>query len=300
MAPWPAWRRPRRRRRLFSLVDAVHAQGAALDAALAARHVGLLVGERLVHEGARLVRAGHHAVAAADAGVAVDQHDAVGALERGAGGADVDARRLGAVLAHHRHRMRAAGLDLLELDLADPLRRGRRGRGSRPFSVLQAVTQSVQPLAHLVVSISMPQRTLGLARFTGWHVAGLAACAISISWMPGASIAPPRPTAATPRKPRRVADAGLATRSRAHRSWFAPAARHRARLAGVAAEAVDLHRRVAVAADAEVGLRLATLPVWLLAWQSMQPFRLNFAPRMPPCTVSSRWCFSISMWLRRM
>ena len=41
------------------------------------------------------------------------------------------------------------------------------GFGSRPFSVLQAVTQSVQPLAHLVVSISMPQRTLGLAPAVG-------------------------------------------------------------------------------------------------------------------------------------
>ncbi len=110
---------------LLTLVDAVHAQRAALDAALAARHVGLLFGQRFVHERARLVRAGHHAVAAADAGVAVDHHDAVGALERRAGRADVDARRLGAVLAHHRQRRGALGLDLLDLDLADPLRVGR-------------------------------------------------------------------------------------------------------------------------------------------------------------------------------
>src|SRR3990167_1869813 len=33
----------------------------------------------------------------------------------------------------------------------------------RPCSWVQAVTQSVQPVAHLVVSISMPQRTAGLA-----------------------------------------------------------------------------------------------------------------------------------------
>src|SRR5512137_2546546 len=33
----------------------------------------------------------------------------------------------------------------------------------RPFSVLQALTQSVQPVAHLALSISMPQRTLALA-----------------------------------------------------------------------------------------------------------------------------------------
>src|SRR5664279_611155 len=33
----------------------------------------------------------------------------------------------------------------------------------KPFSLLQAVTQSLQPFAHCVVSISMPQRTLLLA-----------------------------------------------------------------------------------------------------------------------------------------
>src|SRR5487761_2171438 len=33
----------------------------------------------------------------------------------------------------------------------------------RPFSVLQASTQSVQPEAHFVVSISRPQRTFGFA-----------------------------------------------------------------------------------------------------------------------------------------
>src|SRR5574340_800489 len=52
--------------RLLAAVDAVHAHRAALDAALAAWHLGLLRRERLVHEAARLVRAGHHAVAAAD------------------------------------------------------------------------------------------------------------------------------------------------------------------------------------------------------------------------------------------
>ena len=74
-------------------IDARRAQRAALDRALAARRVRLLVVDRLVHERARLVGAGHHAVAAADADVPVDQHDAVGPLERGAGRADVDAGR---------------------------------------------------------------------------------------------------------------------------------------------------------------------------------------------------------------
>src|SRR5574337_219112 len=31
----------------------------------------------------------------------------------------------------------------------------------------------------------------------------------------------------------------------------------------------------------------------------MQPSRLNLAPRMPPCTVSSRWCLRNTMWSRR-
>ncbi len=48
------------------------------------------------------------------------------------------------------------------------------GLESNPFSVLQAVTQSVQPLAHFVVSISMPQRTLGLAPAVGVAAAGAA------------------------------------------------------------------------------------------------------------------------------
>ena len=70
------------------------AQRAAFDRALAARRIRLLILQRLVHEGSRLVGAGHHAVAAADADVLVDEHDAVGALERGAGRADVHAGRV--------------------------------------------------------------------------------------------------------------------------------------------------------------------------------------------------------------
>ena len=45
----------------------------------------------------------------------------------------------------------------------------------------QAVTQSLQPVAHFVVSISMPQRTLALAPARS----GVAGLAISIRWMPG-------------------------------------------------------------------------------------------------------------------
>ena len=82
-------------------------------------------------EGARAVRAGHDAVAAADAGVLVDQHDAVVALERGAGRAHVHARRVLAVLAHERQRLRVAGALVAQAHLADPLRIGR----GRPWPV---------------------------------------------------------------------------------------------------------------------------------------------------------------------
>jgi len=68
--------------------------------------------------------------------------------------------------------------------------------------VLQAVTQSVQPLAHFPLSISMPQRTLLLAPRLG-AVSAVAACAISIRRTPGAIMTPARPAAATLRKPRR-------------------------------------------------------------------------------------------------
>src|SRR5512141_138149 len=71
---------------LLIAIDAVHAQRTALGAALAARHVRILPGDIVEHDRSRLVGAGHDAIAAADADVPVDQHDAVGALERGAGG----------------------------------------------------------------------------------------------------------------------------------------------------------------------------------------------------------------------
>src|SRR5487761_2648994 len=56
-----------------------------------------------------------------------------------------------------------------------------------PFSLLQAVTQSLQPVLHCAVSISMPQRTLLLP-------ASVLPCAVSNNNMPGAMA-----TAAAPR-----------------------------------------------------------------------------------------------------
>ena len=123
---------------------------------------------------ARLVRAGHHAIAAADADVPVDQHDAVGALERSAGGADVDAGRMLAMLAHHR-QPNACGRCACP-SIRPCVSTARRCADARvaliPFSVAQALTQSSQPGAHLLVSISRPQRTLRWHRLLGRARAG--------------------------------------------------------------------------------------------------------------------------------
>src|SRR3989339_1362075 len=109
-------------RRPFTLVHLVHTHRAALDRTHAARHVGFLVAQRLVHKRARLVRAGHHTVAATDTNVFIHQHNAVRALERGASGTDIHTGRLGAVLAHHGQRLGLAGAHFLDFDLANPLR----------------------------------------------------------------------------------------------------------------------------------------------------------------------------------
>ncbi len=85
---------------------------------------GFLVFDRLVNEGARLVGASHDAIAATDANVLVHEDDAVRALERGAGRADVDAGGVGAMLAHHRRGALRARLGIAQRDLADPLRVG--------------------------------------------------------------------------------------------------------------------------------------------------------------------------------
>jgi len=66
-----------------------------------------------------------------------------------------------------------------------------------PFSVLQAETQAVQPLAHLVVSTSMPQRW----SLEAGSPAGRA-CATCIRCTPGATATSPSPADAA-RKPRR-------------------------------------------------------------------------------------------------
>ena len=141
------------------VVAAADAQVAALHTTLAARDPGQLVVHHLMDEAARLVGAGHHAVAAADAGMPVHHHDAVGALERGPGRADVHTGRVLAVLAHQRQVGHPPGQVVLQLDLADPdrllvvpvglgLARLACVWRSSPFSWSQASTQARQPSAH--------------------------------------------------------------------------------------------------------------------------------------------------------
>ncbi len=72
----------------------------------------LVGGVGLVVDEAGIVGAGLHAVTAADAPVVVDHDDAVIALEGGAGGADIEAGGLGAVVAQpwqHQEGGGAAG-----------------------------------------------------------------------------------------------------------------------------------------------------------------------------------------------
>ena len=76
--------------RLQLVLDAVRAE------------VALLGGARVGIDEELIVRARHHAGPAADADVAVEIDDAVGPLVEGAGGADVHARRLLALIAEDR------------------------------------------------------------------------------------------------------------------------------------------------------------------------------------------------------
>jgi hypothetical protein len=122
--------------RILVAVDTLNAERTGLDASLAARHFRILVGQRLMHEGTRLVRTGHHAVTTADADVPVDQDDAVGALHRSAGRADIDAGRIFAMLAEHRQAVNPPVAQVLDVQFADVLRILRAGlAGQAVFGV---------------------------------------------------------------------------------------------------------------------------------------------------------------------
>ena len=285
--------------------------------ALAARHVGLLVVERLVHERARLVRAGHHAIAAADADVLVHQHDAVGALERGAGRADVDAGRLRAVLAHHRRRLLASAGGIAQVDLADPLRVGLRPLPSVPavFLVRRPSRRRRSRWRHLFRSISRPQRTFALA---GRRARAMACCAEGVERDARRSTVALKRGGAV-----QEAIAGSNQRARAdlvilsalHRSLSRkyPMQRRRVlgrkppggsrfgrfRPRGVAFETIDRDRRIGVARSAEmpgigVGHRLAVGARHGVAGHAALQAEFRAAAR-PSARVSSRWCRSTVM-----
>ncbi len=109
---------------------------------------------------ARLVRAGDRAIGAADAQVVVDRDDAVGALLRRGGRADVHAGRIVAVLAADRHE-RAAHVRVFaefHVEHAPPLdaRRRRVGvaarRGARLAADAAAQVGNHGPARHCAVS----------------------------------------------------------------------------------------------------------------------------------------------------
>src|SRR5581483_9549054 len=109
--------RPRRAcldaRRVPARPRSLDAEGALLDDALPPRPISqvvrigidLLLRNRRLRpvEVPRAVRARRHAVPASDAPVVVDDHDAVALRPRGAGGADLRARSVAAMLAPYGH-----------------------------------------------------------------------------------------------------------------------------------------------------------------------------------------------------
>lgn len=104
------------------IIDAVYTQRAPFHRALATRRFWQLVGEILMDKRPRFKRTGHHAIAAADTDVFVHQNKAITTLERRAGGTDVHARRMLAVLTHDWHRYVFTSLLVSQLKLANPLR----------------------------------------------------------------------------------------------------------------------------------------------------------------------------------
>ena len=85
-----------------TFIDSMYAHGATFHGALAAWNFRFLVGQYFMYKRSCLVRAGHHAVAASDADMLVNKHDAICSLERSLRGAYIYTGWLFAVLAHHR------------------------------------------------------------------------------------------------------------------------------------------------------------------------------------------------------
>src|SRR5512144_655106 len=146
-----------------TLIDAVNAEItfhhdafgvillALLKGSLALRIVSLLI----LVEGARAIRTSFHAAPATDAKVVVDQHNAVVPLRRGAGGTDLHARRIAAMVTEHRQKNSARGgilphLLLQHLAKEDP--RWRRVLSLAGHGASVAANADIEINAHSVAS----------------------------------------------------------------------------------------------------------------------------------------------------
>jgi len=109
-------------------------QRAPFGAAHTAWHLIFLRGDRPIDEVSRFVRASHYAVTAADAEVAINQHYPILTLESRTGRADIAARWMGAMQAHHRQRYLMVAALFPKRHLTDPAHRLRIG--SRRKSIL--------------------------------------------------------------------------------------------------------------------------------------------------------------------
>ena len=232
-------------------------------------------------------RAGHHAVAAADAGVAIDQHDAVGALGWRRRSGNVHAGRLGAVLAHHRQRkawrpVLISLISTLRIHCAEV--GGASGRC--PFSALQAEMHvGMQPTRIWWCRSAGPSALWTSPR--AWRPAPPRSGGCRRSSTPPAGRGQAEEFAAARRGPRWIRCSWSGRPTALPAGWRGP-------------KAIDLHGRVGVAADAEIRLRLrhaAAGGAGVAAHAAR--CRLSRPWRTPRCTVASRWCLSISMCWRR-
>src|SRR5450830_841388 len=103
-------------------------------------------------KGACFVWAGHQAIATANADVLVHQHDAIGALERSACRAHIDARWFGTMLAHHWQKLGFTGAQFLDFEFANPLGIGWQGFTRESiFSIAGCYTVSAATGAFITV-----------------------------------------------------------------------------------------------------------------------------------------------------
>lgn len=157
----------------FAAINPMHAECAAFHRSFASRGMWLLIVEYLMHERAGLERTGHHAVPAADAGMFVDQNDAVRTDEGSLGGTYVDAGWIFAMLAKHGQRMHISCAAIAQVNLANPLRIGRRAsKAAKSVLLITSVHAGAATLgAAVCINQKSPSVTFGLACRAGWQQA---------------------------------------------------------------------------------------------------------------------------------